>query len=592
MHRIRFAATVAAITSTLTLVACGSDSVSPTPTGNHPDPQPAVVKSVDVSPATASLAIGETKALGATPRDANGAAIAGRTLSWTSSAATIAKVDANGVVSGVAAGTATITATSDGVSGTAAITVNAPVSVVRAASVSVTTALDTLEAYDPHTMQAVVRDSANNVLAGRTVKWTSSNPAVATIDANTGMLMGVDRGTVTITAESETKTGSASRVIVIKYRSITAGSMHACDIASGGFVWCWGQNGNEGRIGMATLGDNAISATPVLVPNTGYTALRFTQLSSFGIHTCGITADSRAYCWGSNSWGRLAAPSSVSQSATPVNVSSTISFKQVSVGSDHSCGLATDSHAYCWGHNDWREFGSNDPNNTYTPVAILPNMTFSSISAGSGFTCGVATTGTAYCWGQSGWGQLGDGSKISYGNTFSATPVAVASAAGIKSIDGAYSFACALNVSNQALCWGNNGGHLGNGGTTETSTPSAVAGGLTFNAISAGNGHVCGVATDASVWCWGNNDHGQLGVSAPAVATTPVRAGGSLLAAEVAAAGVAAGFGNHTCAISRDRLTTYCFGRNETGQLGNGATSTATASNPLPSIVVGQKPLP
>jgi hypothetical protein len=119
-----------------------------------------------------------------------------------------------------------------------------------------------------------------------------------------------------------------------------------------------------------------------------------------------------------------------------------------------------------------------------------------------------------------------------------------------------------------------------------------VAGGLTFNSISAGNGHVCGVATDASVWCWGNNDHGQLGVSAPAVATSPVRAGGSLLAAEVAAAGVATGFGNHTCAISRDRLTAYCFGRNETGQLGNGATSTATASNPLPSIVVGQKPLP
>jgi alpha-tubulin suppressor-like RCC1 family protein len=592
MHRIRFAAAVAAIASVLTLVACGSDSVSPTPTGNHPDPQPAVVKSVDLTPATASLAIGETKTLAATPRDANGAAIGGRTVSWTSSAASIAKVDANGVVSGVAAGTATITATSDGVSGTAAITVNAPVPVVRVASVSVTTALDTLEAYDPHTMQAIVRDSANNVLTGRAVKWTSSNPAVATIDANTGMLMGVDRGTVTITAESETKTGSASRVIVIKYRSIAAGSMHACDIASGGFVWCWGENGTEGRIGMATLGDNAMSATPVLVPNTGYTALRFTQLSSFGIHTCGVTADARAYCWGSNAWGRLAAPSGVGQSPTPVNVSSTISFKQVSVGSDHSCGLATDSHAYCWGHNDWREFGSADPTNTYTPVAILPNMTFSSISAGSGFTCGIATTGAAYCWGQSGWGQLGDGSKISYGNTFSATPVAVANGAGLKSIDGAYNFTCALNAANQALCWGNNGGHLGNGGTTETSTPTAVAGGLTFSSVSAGNGHVCGVATDASVWCWGNNDHGQLGASAPAVATSPIRAGGSLLAAEVAAAGVSTGFGNHTCAISRDRLTAYCFGRNETGQLGNGATTTATASNPIPSIVVGQKPLP
>jgi len=588
----RFLHLVAAAAA-ITLTACGSDTPASIPSTNPPPPPtPAAVKSVDVSPASATLSIGETKTLAATPKDAAGAAISGRTVTWTSSAASTVKVAANGVVTGVSAGTATITATSDGVSGTAAITVNASVPVVRVASVTVTTALDTVEAYDPRTLQAIVRDSANNVLTGRVVKWTSSNPAVATLDPNTGVLLGVDRGTVTITAESETKTGTASRVIVIKYRSIAAGSMHACDVASGGFVWCWGQNGKDGRIGSATLADNAMSATPILVPNTGYTALRFTQLSSFGTHTCGVTTDDRAYCWGNNGWGQIGSTASNNPSFTPVSVSSSIAFRQVSVGSDHTCGVATDGHAYCWGHNDWREFAANAPGSSPTPVAVVADMTFSSITAGSGFTCGVATAGSAYCWGESGWGQLGDGSKISYGNTFSMAPVPVAAAGGFSAIDGANEFSCGLNASSRILCWGSNGGRLGNGGTTETSTPVQIASALQFKSVSTGNGYACGVAGDASLWCWGNNDHGQLGVASPAVATSPVRAGGALLVSEVATAGVSTGFGNHTCAISADRLTTYCFGRNEFGQLGNGSTTGATSVNSNASIVMGQKPLP
>lgn len=589
MQRLLLLAAAAAVT---TLAACGSDTPAAIPSTNPPPTPQVVVKSVDLSPASATLAIGEAQPLTATPKDAAGAAISGRTVAWASSSATIAKVDANGVVTGVSAGTATITATSDGVSGTAAITVNAAVPVVRVASVTITASLDTVEAYDPKTLQAIVRDSANNVLTGRMVKWSSSNPAVAKIDETTGALLGVDRGTVTITAESETKTGVASRVIVIKYRSIAAGSMHACDIASGGFVWCWGQNGKEGRIGSATLADNAMSTTPILVPNTGYTALRFTQLSSFGTHTCGVTADNRAYCWGNNGWGQIGATASNTPSFTPVSVSSTIAFKQVSVGSDHTCGVATDGRAYCWGHNDWREFAANAPGSSTTPVAVVAEMVFSSISAGSGFTCGVATTGSAYCWGQSGWGQIGDASKISYGNTFSMTPVSVAAAGGFSAIDGANDFSCGLSASSKVLCWGSNGGRLGNGGTTETSTPVQIASALQFKSVSAGNGYGCGVASDATLWCWGNNDHGQLGVASPAVATSPVRAAGSMLVAEVAAAGVSMGFGNHTCAIAADRLTTYCFGRNEFGQLGNGTTTGATSVNSNPTIVVGQKPLP
>ena len=71
---------------------------------------------------------------------------------------------------------------------------------------------------------------------------------------------------------------------------------------------------------------------------------------------------------------------------------------------------------------------------------------------------------------------------------------------------------------------------------------------------------------------------------------TPTRVG-ALLAAEVAASGIGTGSGSHSCAISKDRLTVWCWGRNDAGQLGNGATTADHTPNPNPAIVVNQKPL-
>src|SRR5262245_8988899 len=491
-------------TAAILLAACGGETVSP---GNTPPPPPppAAISVIELTPPTASVDVGKTTPLVATPRDAAGLALTGRTLSWMSSSPAVATVETNGVVHGVAAGTAFITVSAEGKTAAAAITVT-PLAGAPVATVTVAPALDTIEAYDPKIMTAVLRDAKDSVLKNRVVRWTSSNPWVATIDSVTGQLLGLDRGTVTITATSETKTGTVSRVIVIKYRSMAAGSMHACDISSGGFVWCWGLNGREGRIGGATMGDNAMSTAPVFVPNTGWNALRFTELSSYGTHTCGITVDAKAYCWGNNSWGQLGAASNVSQSNTPLLVAGNLSFRQVSAGADHSCGVTTDNRAYCWGHNEWRQFASNVVAMSTSPVAVAPELSFMSITASNGFTCGVATGGTGYCWGASGLGQLGDGSKISYQYTFSTTPVTVA-AASLRTIDASQGFTCGVNTDGQALCWGSNGGQLGNGpGGTDSSTPVTVSGGLTFRSISTGNGFTCGVTTDAAVWFWGTND--------------------------------------------------------------------------------------
>jgi len=81
------------------------------------------VASVTVSPASASIAVGGTRQLSAVTKDSAGNTLTGRVVTWASSNSAVATVDANGLVSGVTASSATITATSEGKSGSAAITV-------------------------------------------------------------------------------------------------------------------------------------------------------------------------------------------------------------------------------------------------------------------------------------------------------------------------------------------------------------------------------------------------------------------------------------------------------------------------------------
>ena len=85
--------------------------------------RPLPVASVGVSPAMTSVSVGNTTQLTAMAKDAGGNPIGGRLVAWSSSNAIVAMVSSAGLVTGVKMGTATITATSEGQSGTATITV-------------------------------------------------------------------------------------------------------------------------------------------------------------------------------------------------------------------------------------------------------------------------------------------------------------------------------------------------------------------------------------------------------------------------------------------------------------------------------------
>src|SRR5207245_1164673 len=88
-----------------------------------PPPPPAPVAQVSVTPASATLAVGGAQQLAATLTDSSANVLTGRTVTWASSNTAVATVSVTGLVTGVAAGAATITATSEGQSGVAAIAV-------------------------------------------------------------------------------------------------------------------------------------------------------------------------------------------------------------------------------------------------------------------------------------------------------------------------------------------------------------------------------------------------------------------------------------------------------------------------------------
>ena len=185
----------------LTLLAACSSS----PSGNTPPPPPpAAVATVTLNVSNGQVAEGGTIALVATPREAGGAAITGKTVSWSTANAAVATVSSSGVVTGVTAGgPVNITATSEGKTASAAITVTpTPVNVV-----TVSPATASIQVGSTTNLVATPKSANGVTLTGRAVAWSTSAPAVATV--NNGVVTAVTAGSATITASSEGKSGTA-----------------------------------------------------------------------------------------------------------------------------------------------------------------------------------------------------------------------------------------------------------------------------------------------------------------------------------------------------------------------------------------------
>ncbi len=298
----------------------------------------------------------------------------------------------------------------------------------------------------------------------------------------------------------------------LTFSSIDADNFTTCGVTTGGQAYCWGDN-FEGALGTGSLSPS-ISLTPL--PVTGGFAFQSTSTGAF--HTCGVTTDNRALCWGCNIFGELG-DGTFNSSASPNPVAGGLTFASVSAGSIHSCGLTISGQAYCWGPNYSGQLGDGTFDDRLTPAPVAGALTFSSITSGSDLSCGVTPTGQGYCWGDNSSGAFGSGTTNS-----SSVPVPVSGGLTFQSLSTTGFHTCGITTSGQAYCWGSNfGGRLGDGTTINRLTAVPVTGSLTFRSISAGSGHTCGVTTSDEAYCWGQNGSGQLGNGTNTNSTVPVK---------------------------------------------------------------------
>ncbi len=360
---------------------------------------------------------------------------------------------------------------------------------------------------------------------------------------------------------------------------VSSGSYFTCALARGD-AYCWGLN-SKGQ-----LGDNSTTNrnTPVAVkaPLSGKTV---TRISAGGTHACAV-ADGQAYCWGEGTNGRLG-NGSTSDKKVPTIVSrgempSGVTVLDIVASESHTCALASDSNVYCWGYGSSGRLGNNSTSDKTTPVVVsqgeLPTgVTIKEIStsSGGGHTCALATDSKAYCWGKGDNGRLGNNSTSDQ-----TTPVAtwqgeMPSGSIVSSVIAANSHSCAIASDEQAYCWGyGSSGRLGNGSLSNQTTPVAISqgempSGLTILQVSGGS-HACVLASNYKIYCWGKGDDGRLGNGSTDQQNTAVAVDMSGVLSDKIVLDIAVG-DSHTCAVSSG--VAYCWGANTNGGLGDGTTT-------------------
>jgi len=451
-------------------------------------------------------------------------------------------------------------------------------------------------------LTATLRAGSGQELLGRSVVWTSTNELVATVDS-AGRVTGVGEGEASIVAASDGVEGTAAITVkVLAFALVTAGDSHTCGLTTDGEAYCWGadhlaQLGTIVSLASCEWTPHRCSTAPAAVAG----ALRFVTLDAGHDHTCGPTASGEAHCWGFNADGQLGStltsptlcgPPEGPCTRRPEPVTGGFTFTAISAGGEHTCGLTGGGDAYCWGSNVSGQLGDSTTTSAAAPVPVGGGLTFASISAGNNHTCGVSGSGEAFCWGWNTQGRLGDGTYVpkSY-------PVAVAGAHAFQSVTaGATDYTCGVTTGGDAYCWGcNEVGKLGAGpnATLRTDcdhsqcmwTPIAVTGSYTWRSALPASYHTCGIAADGSAFCWGGNWVGQLGNGttagsqfSPVPQPTPVAVTGGL-AFRSLSPGLA-----HTCAIATTGVA-YCWGLNDLGQAAAGTSFWALA----PAKVPGQR---
>jgi alpha-tubulin suppressor-like RCC1 family protein len=338
------------------------------------------------------------------------------------------------------------------------------------------------------------------------------------------------------------------------------GNVTTCVLNEAGEAWCWGGNSN-GAIGDVVTGT---ARAPLRAPS--FDGL---SLAAIDHRTCVVRNDRTVQCVGTNTYGQLGNGSTV-DSRTLVVVTGLTAVTALSLGLGHSCAVSA-GQVRCWGDNSSAQLGATTTATCGTmraacssvPLAVAGLSGVTGVALGSSHSCALLATGTVWCWGSNNQGQLG---VNPVGLPSSRTPVMVTGLTGVTQIVAGVGHTCALS-SGVVRCWGGNTfGILGDSGAARFS-PTTIP---VSNAVQLASTvhHACARLADGSLRCWGYDAYGQTGSGVMRPSTpVPVRPPGLPSAVDLQT-----GYW-HTCMRSATR-TTWCWGWNIQGQIGNGLPTT------------------
>jgi alpha-tubulin suppressor-like RCC1 family protein len=350
--------------------------------------------------------------------------------------------------------------------------------------------------------------------------------------------------------------------------SIASGLDATCGIVTGGQTWCFGK---APLIGVArdtscfdVEGTKGDPSPCTLIPLQIASSVAFSAVAVGDSVACGVATGGAVYCWGDQKYGQVG--NGIAQDGTPalptrVNgpLAAAATFTQITAGATHACGLITDGSALCWGRDTTYQLGGGDniAVSSSTPIWAAPGQTFKAITAGHGHTCGLTTAGVAVCWGDNRKGQLGRGAVGAPNDTAQAVSGSIV----FTQLSAYRDNTCGVATGGAVYCWGaNDSSQTGQAASAAVATPTAVSGtGYTYVAV--GGEHVCAL-TATGISCWGANAYGQLGRgTAGGITPTPASVGG------VARTYTALSSGARTsCAVAADGA--YCWGSSVYGATG------------------------
>jgi alpha-tubulin suppressor-like RCC1 family protein len=237
-------------------------------------------------------------------------------------------------------------------------------------------------------------------------------------------------------------------------------------------------------------------------------------------------------------------------------------WKNVSTGGAHTLGLGADNSLWAWGRGNVGQLGLGSFTNVNLPTKVGTDLNWTQISCGNAHSMALKSDGTIWTWGRNLLGQLGNGSS---GNL--AFPTQMGTLNNWVFICAGDEYSTAIKSDGTLWAWGDNTyGQLGDGtfGSTENkSIPVQVGTDTNWLSVSAGNNHTMAIKTNGTLWTFGRNNSGQLGDGTNIDKITPVQIGTDTNWQTVSASLY------HTVAL-KNNGSLWTWGLNTNGQLGDG----------------------